>query len=127
LILRLPARDSPVADVLPAGGVDWRRPSPGREVAAVREPGDVADVSEDPRRPGRADAVDVHQVRPGGEDSFLELGIHSLQLRVEPFDVREFFRGHPAAHLPGRIVRPHAGQQRLVLSRRLLHRRPAGH
>ncbi len=37
-----------VADVLAAGGVDWRGAGLGREVAAVGEAGDVADVGEDP-------------------------------------------------------------------------------
>jgi hypothetical protein len=31
-------------------------------VRPVREPGDVADIGEDPGGPGRADATDVHQV-----------------------------------------------------------------
>jgi len=48
--------------MLAAGGVDRGGTGPGREVVPVREPGDVADVSEDPGSAGRADAVDVHQV-----------------------------------------------------------------
>jgi hypothetical protein len=37
-------------------------PAPGREVAAVREPGDITDVSEDPGGASGADPADVHQV-----------------------------------------------------------------
>ena len=48
--------------MLAAGGVDGGGAGPGREVAAVGEPGDVADVGEDPGGAGRADAMDVHQV-----------------------------------------------------------------
>jgi hypothetical protein len=45
---------------------------------AVKEAGHVTDVGEDPGGAGRADAVDVHQARPGGQDSFLQLGFHRL-------------------------------------------------
>ena len=38
--------------VVPVRDAKWPRPG---------EAGDVADVGEDPRRPGGADAVDVHQ------------------------------------------------------------------
>jgi hypothetical protein len=51
-----------MAQMLAAGGVDRGGAGPGREVVAVREPGDVPDVGEDPGGASGADAVDVHQV-----------------------------------------------------------------
>jgi hypothetical protein len=93
---------------------------------AVREPGDVADVGEDPGRAGRTDAIDVHQVRARREDHGLELGFHRLELGVQAVQVLQFLRGHPAAGLPGQVTGPDCGQQRLVLADGFLHRRPAG-
>ena len=59
----VPGAREPVAEMLAAGGIDRGGAGPGREVVAVGEPGDVAGVGEDPGGAGRADAVDVHQVR----------------------------------------------------------------
>jgi hypothetical protein len=46
-------------DVLAGGGVDECGADPGSKVSPAKEPGDVADVGEDPRVTGRADARDV--------------------------------------------------------------------
>jgi hypothetical protein len=102
--------------MLPAGGVDRGGASPGREVVPVREPADVSHVGEDPGGPGRADAIDVHQVRARRQDRGLELGFHRLKLGVQAVQVLQLLRGHPAAGLPGQVTGPDRGQQRLVLA-----------
>ena len=58
----IPGAGQAVAGVLSAGGVDGGGASPGGEVVAVGEAGDVADVGEDSGGTGGADPVDVHQV-----------------------------------------------------------------
>ena len=49
--LPVPASGEPVADVVAGGGVDGGGAGPGREVAAVGEPGDVADLDQQPGAP----------------------------------------------------------------------------
>jgi len=71
-----------VVGVFPAGGVDGCGSGPGREVVAVGEAGHVRDVGQYPCRPGRPDAVDVHQVRPGRLNRCLRLDLHRLELDV---------------------------------------------
>ena len=61
--LTVPAAGQPVSDVVAGGGVDGCGAGPGREVVAVGEPGDVADLDEQPGSTGRADAVQVEQRR----------------------------------------------------------------
>jgi len=50
-----------VAVLLTGGRVEWRGAGPGREPVAVSEPGDVADVGQDPGGDHGADAVEVHE------------------------------------------------------------------
>ena len=114
-----------MAQMLAAGGIDRGSASPGREVVAVGKPGDVADVGENAGGAGRADAVDVHQVRAGGLDGGFEFGFHRLELGVQPGQVLQFLGSHPAAGLTRQVARAHPGQQILVLADRLLHRRTA--
>jgi len=56
----VPGPGEPVAILLTGGGVQGCGAGPGREPVPVGEPGDVADVGEDPGRHDRSDAVDVH-------------------------------------------------------------------
>ena len=63
----VPGPGEPVSDLLTGGGVDGCGAGPGREPVAVGEPGDVADVGQDPCGAGRADAVDLHQRGAAGE------------------------------------------------------------
>ena len=86
-------------------------------MAAIREPGDVPDVGEDPGGASGADAMDVHQVRSHREDRGLELGFHRLELGVQAVQVFQLFGGHPAAGLPGQVTGTDRGQQHLVLAR----------
>jgi hypothetical protein len=58
----VPGARQPVAQMLAARGVNRGGAGPGGEVAAVREPGDVADISQDAGGTGGADPMDVHQV-----------------------------------------------------------------
>jgi hypothetical protein len=94
-------------------------------VVAVREPGHVADVGEDPGSAGRADTVDAHKARAGGGDVGFELGFHRLELGVQAVQVFQFFGGHAAAGLTRQIARADRGQQRPVLAGGLFHRRTA--
>ena len=66
--LSVPAAREPVAHVVAGGGVDGCGAGPGREVVAVREPGDVADLDQQPRGAGGADAVQVQQGGAGRGD-----------------------------------------------------------
>ena len=112
--------------MLAAGGIDRGGAGPGREVVPVREPGNVPDVSQDPGSAGRADAMDVHQVRASREHRGFQLGFHALEFGVQAVQVFQFLRGHPAAGLPRQVTGPDRGKQPLVLAHGLLHRRPAG-
>jgi len=53
-------------------------------------------------------------------------GFPGFEPGVQMLDVSEFLCRHPPANAACRIVRPDAGEQRLVLAGGLLHRRPAG-
>ena len=59
--LPVPGPGQPVADLVAGGGVDRCGAVPGREVVAVGEPGDVADLDQQPGGAGGADAVQVDQ------------------------------------------------------------------
>ena len=52
----------------------WCGAVPGREVVAVREPGDVSDLGQQPGRPGRSDAVEG----PSGWCRSLGFGVSHL-------------------------------------------------
>jgi hypothetical protein len=54
------------------------------------EAGHVTYVGEDPGGAGRADAVDVHQVRAPRRHRGLEFGFHRFELGVQPVQVLEF-------------------------------------
>ena len=57
----VPGPREPVAVLLAGGGVEGCGAGPGREPVAVGEPGDVADVGQDPGGDDGSDAVEVHQ------------------------------------------------------------------
>ena len=61
LICRLPLRDSRCRTWSPEEASMRCGAVPGREVGLVREPGDVADLDQQPRGPGGSDAVQVQQ------------------------------------------------------------------
>jgi len=63
----------PVAQMLATGGIDRGGAGPGREAITVREACHIPDVGQDPRSTGRADAMNVHQVRAQRLDRGLEL------------------------------------------------------
>ena len=68
--LPVPAARQPVSDVVAGGGVDGCGAVPGGEVVAVGEPGDVADLDQQPGRTGGSDAVQVDQAGAGRGDQF---------------------------------------------------------
>ena len=57
----VPGPGEPVPDLLAGGGVQRCGAGPGREPVAVGEPGDVADVGQDPGGDDRSDTGQVHQ------------------------------------------------------------------
>jgi hypothetical protein len=59
-----------VADLLAGGGVDRCGAVPGREVGVVREPGDVADLDQQPGGAAGADAGQVEQAGAGRGEQF---------------------------------------------------------
>jgi len=71
-------------------------------------------VGQDPRSTGRPDAVDVHQVRPGGLDRGPQFGLHQLQPGAEPDQVGQFLSGHPAPGLPHLVTRSDPRQNSLA-------------
>jgi hypothetical protein len=78
---------------------------PGGEVRAVGEPGDVADLDEQPGCAGRADAVKVHERGAGGGDEFGELLVGGLLALVDPLEVSDHFRGHPTPRFACSVTR----------------------
>ena len=73
--------------VVTGGRVNGGGPGPRGEMALGREPGDVTDLDQQPRRPGRADAVQVQQRGSGGLDQRDEFLVRRFLPRVEPFEV----------------------------------------
>jgi len=57
--LAVAAAGEPMPHVVAGGRVDGGGSGPGREVTLGREPGDVTDLDQQPRRPGWADGVQV--------------------------------------------------------------------
>jgi hypothetical protein len=73
LAFAVPGAGEAVPDLLPGGRVQGCGAGPRGEPVAVGEPGDVADVGQDPGGHDRADTGQVHQRRAAGEDHLLEL------------------------------------------------------
>jgi hypothetical protein len=65
-------------------------------VVAVGEPGDVADLDQQPGGAGGADAVQIHQRAAGGGDQFGELFVRGLGPLVDALEVADQFGGHAA-------------------------------
>jgi hypothetical protein len=90
--LSVPAAGEAVVLPIAGGHVDRGGPGPGREVAPVREAGDVADLDQEPARTGGSDAVQVDQPGAGAEPAMAEdvfVGLHHLD------GDRPFARVHP--------------------------------
>ena len=93
----------PVADVVAGGRVDRGGSVPGREVGAVGEPGDVADLDQQPGRTGRSDAVQVQQAGPGGRDQVDEFLVGGLLAGIDPLQVGDELGGDAFAGLAGGV------------------------
>ena len=65
--------------------------------------------------PEGADSVQVHERGAGRGDEFLELFVRGLLALVDPLEVGDQFRGHPAARLAGGVAGTDCGQERLGL------------
>jgi hypothetical protein len=85
----VPGSGQVVPLLLTGGRVDRGGAGPRREVSLRAEPGDVADVAEDPGGADRADAVEVGQAGGGRGDRGAQLLLAVLQLPVEPDHVGE--------------------------------------
>ncbi len=83
-------------------------------MAAVGEPGDVADLDQQPGGAGGADAVQVHQRGPGGCHQLAQLLVRSLLAPVDPLQVGDQLRGDPATGLAGCVARTDLRQQALA-------------
>jgi hypothetical protein len=103
--LPVPGPREPVPDLVTGGGVDRCGAGPGREVGPVREPGDVADLDEQPSGAGGADALEVQQRGAGGLDQLAQFFVGGLLPLVDRLQVTDQFRGDPAAGLAGGIAR----------------------
>ena len=95
-------------DLLARGGVQGCGAGPGREPVAVGEPGDVADVGQDPGRDDGSDAGQVHQRRAAGQDHRLQLYGEGLDLLLDRNQLGELLGREPAAGLPGQVAGTHA-------------------
>ena len=80
-------------------------------MTSVGEPGDVADLDQQPGRPGGSDAGQVQQAGPGGGDELTEFLVRGLLPGVDPLQISDELRGDPAPGLPGHIALPDLGQQ----------------
>jgi len=110
LICRFPARESRWRTWSPEEASIGAVPFPGGEVRAVGEPGDVADLDQQPGRTGGSDAVHVHECGAGGGDQLFQLGVGGLLALVDPFQVADQLRGHAAAGLAGGVAGPDLGE-----------------
>src|SRR2546423_9674716 len=115
LICRLPARESRWRTWSPEDASMGAVPFQDAKWPPVRETNDRADLDQQSRGAGRADAVQVHQRGAAGGDQFLEFFVGLLGTLVDPLEVSNQLRGHPAPGLAGRVARPDGGQQRLGL------------
>ena len=84
-------------------------------MVAVGEPGDVADLDQQPGGAGGADAVEVDQAGSGRGDEFGELLVGCLLAGIDPFEVADQFRGDAAPGLAGGVAGADLGEQRLGL------------
>ena len=92
----------------------------------VREPGDVADLDQQPSCAGGSDAVQAEQTGAGGFDQVGELLVRFLLSGVDALEVRDELGSDPAAGLADGVARSDLGQQRLGLGRGQVSFRPAG-
>jgi hypothetical protein len=113
----VPGAGESVAALFPGGGVDRGGAVPGREVPAGREPGHVADVTEQAGRAGGADAVQLEQRASGRLDELAELVVRGLDPLVDADELADQLRRELAAGLAHQVTRPDRGQQRLSLGR----------
>ena len=101
--------------LLAGGGVQRRGAVPGREVVPAGEPVDVADVGQQPRCAGGADAVQLQQRGSAGFDEDRDLFLAGLDLAVDAFQLRDQLGGEPAPGLADEVTGPGGGQQRAGL------------
>ncbi len=95
-------------------------------MVAVREPGQVPDLDEQPRRTRRADTVQAQQRGAGRRDELLQLLVGGLLPGIDPLEVSDQLRGHALAGLADRVPRSDAGQQGLGLGGREVLLRATG-
>ena len=126
LICRFPPRESRWRTWSPEEASIGCGAVPGREVVAVGEPGDVADLDQQPGGAGGADAVQVQQRGAGRGDEVLELLVGGLLAGVDPLEVADSSAATRRAGLADRVARADLGQQCLGLGGGEVLLRPAG-
>jgi hypothetical protein len=126
LICRFPARDSRWRTWSPEEAAGRRGAVPGGEVRPGREPGDVADLGQQPGSAGRADPVQVSQGGASGPEQHAEFPVCVLLALVDAFQVADQLGGDPATGLARGIAGPDGGQQNSGLDRRKALLGPAG-
>jgi len=96
-------------------------------VSPGREPGDVTDVAEQPRRSGRADPVQPHQVAAGLGEQGGQLLLRRLDPSVDDVEFIDQLGGQVPAGLTDHVTGGHVSEQGpgLPCGQGLL--RPAGH
>lgn len=104
-----------MAALVAGGGVERGGAVPGREVGAGWEAGDVADVDEQSRGAGRADAVQRQQRGAGGLDQLAQLLVGGLLPCVDPLEISNELGSDATSRLAGGVARPDLREQRLRL------------
>jgi hypothetical protein len=111
----VPGPGQAVAGLFSGGGVDRGGAVPGGEPVPVGEAADVADIGEQPRRCGGADAVQVEQCRVLRGDECLQVGVDGLVLLVDALELTGQVDGQPAPGPPDDVAWPGGGDQRLLM------------
>lgn len=109
--LPVPLARQPVPSLVAGGGVDGCGAVPRREVVAVGEPGDVADLDRQAGGPGGSDAVQVQQGGAGRGDQLAELLVRCLLPGMDPLEIAGQLGGQAASGLACDITRADTGQE----------------
>ena len=102
LICRFPPRESRWRTLSPEDASIGGGAGPGREVATVGEPGDVADLDQQPGGTGGADAVQVEQRRCRCHRQVDEFLVRGLLALVDPLEVDDQLERDPLSGLAHR-------------------------
>ena len=111
----MPARESLVTLVLSGGCVDRGGAAPGREPVPGTETVDVTDIDQQPRRPGRADAVQPGQRAAALIHQERQLLVGRFDPAIDAIEVLDELARQTSTHHIRRIPRPGLLEQRACL------------